>query len=201
MESGSNTAGIFAISLAILSVPLLFLFVFGMLKLMERTLRKELTPLHTALGGEIVQSFFTGTYLKLLRDGLEVRINLTLGGRNAPPYMHLQWLSPLGFNLHVSKENFVTRGLNRLGALKEVRLGLPAVDDRFFIRAADETAAMSYLMDRGRYETVDWFFQQGFNMFTGNNKTILLAKPRYTAVDLESNQVQEYLARMKNLLV
>ena len=196
----SNVGGIVAISLAILSVPLLFLFVFGILKLMERTLRKELTPLHADMGGEIVQNFFTGTYLKLLRDGLEVRINLTLGGRNAPPRLHLQWLSPLGFNLYVCKENFVTKGLSKLGALKEIRLGLP-VDDRFFIRAGDETAAMNYLMDRGRYETVDWFFQQGFNTLTGNKQTILISKPHYKDQDLQPAQIKDYLERMKNLLV
>lgn len=201
MESGSNVGGIFAISLAILSVPLLFLFVFGMLKLMERKLRKELTPLHTDLGGEIVQNFFTGTYLKLLRDGLEVRINLTLGGRNAPPRLHLQWLSPLGFNLYVCKENIFTKGLSKLGALKEIRLGLPTIDDRFFIRAADDALATSYLMDRGRYETLNWFFEQGFNMLTGNKKTVLISKPYYTDEDLTPAQAKEYLERMKNLLV
>jgi len=197
----SNVGAIAAIALAILSVPLLFLFVFGMLKLMERTLRKELTPLHTALGGELIESFFTGTYLKLLRDGLEMRINLTLGGRNSPPRMHLQWLAPLGFNLYVGKENFITKGLNKLGALKEIRLGLPMIDDRFFIRAGDEAAAMNYLMDRGRHETLDRFFQQGFNSLSGNKKTIELAKPYYTAADLEPAQMQDYLERMMNLLV
>jgi hypothetical protein len=172
--------------MAILSIPLMFVFVFFM---------------QMALGGELVMSFWKGNHLKLVQDGVETFINLTMGGRNSPPNLYLQKKVSLGFNLMIFKENFVTRGLNKLGALKDMKLGIPSFDDHLYVHVSDETAAMNYLHTNARHAAVEQFFQWGFNMMQGSDKVIHVSKSYYSDADLEPYQMRMYLEELKKLMV
>ena len=158
--------------------------------------RQKLESLASQLGGEAVSGFLADAYVRLGQGPDEVRIKLIPGGKNQPNYLELQWRSPLGFDLSISRENVATRALERWGLLKEVKIGDPVFDEQYLIRSNDPAQAMMFLQGTGRREAVDYFFLQGFTAFQAGKDGLVVRKPSYREADLEVGTIRAHLEQL-----
>lgn len=102
--------------------------------------------------------------------------------------------------MKITKKSLIVRGLNKLDALKGFTIGIPSFDDRFRIRAGDETAAREYLLENNRYTRLEPFFQWGFARFQCNEWGIFLIKMHYTKADLQPDRLRMYLEQVCRLI-
>ncbi len=165
-----------------------------------RLTAKKLEPLKHSLGGEVVTSFLRGPYLRLQREGVETRVGIRSGGQNRPPSLYIRQMSPLGFDLTVSKENIVTRKLGDMGVLKDLKTGDPLFDDNYYIRSSDAMRAQTYLQDTGRRELIKGFFDAGFAVLRADKDSLSLRKEGYQSEDLEAGRIGSHIEGLRKLV-
>ncbi len=174
-------------------IPVLVMYV------VFRMMRKKLKPLAEALGGETIVSFLEGPYVRLLDYGGEVRIGIRSGSQNSPPYLILKQMTPLGFDLTISKENIATRKLGKWGILKDLKIGDPLFDDRYFVRSGDAIRAQNFLQDQARREVVDYFFNNEFTELRADKKGVTIRKAGYGDEDLDPEIIRSHLDQIRKL--
>jgi hypothetical protein len=187
-----------------LSIPVIVAFVisgvslliYAVVKISGIVIKRKLRPLSEIFNAEIKSSFFGGTYLKILNYGPEIRLKLTLGGKDSPSVLSLEVLAPLGFNLNIVRKQVINQIFFRRGA--EVKLGDAALDEEFLIRSDKPEEASSYLLNSRRLDAIKYFFGNNFSEIKANAKGLYVNKINYSESDLVTEKVGEYLNNLNN---
>jgi hypothetical protein len=112
--------------------------------------KQRLIPLANSMGGTVVAGIFQGVYLRQYINGMEVRISTlvdhgTETGYSSPSYLQLKIMRPLGFYLHIMKEDVFSTKLGKAAAGFDLKIGDPVFDKDYFIRAHDKNKVKKYL--------------------------------------------------------
>jgi hypothetical protein len=183
----------------IIAIPAGILIPVLIMYLVFRMMRKKLEPLAQALGGETIISFLEGPYVRLLNYGNEIRIGIRSGSQNSPPHLILKQMTPLGFDLTITRENIATRKLEKWGILKEVKIGEPLFDNKYLIRSSEPLRAQSFLQDYARRELVDYFFNNEFSQLQADKNAVIIRKAGYSDEDLEPENIRSHLDQIQKL--
>jgi len=154
-------------------------------------MKKKLGPLMNWIGGEIITSLWHGMYVKKTDEKGEIRFGLTPGSRNRPPMLYLDRLTPLGFDLYVVKNNFLSRGISSIGLRPGMKTGDPVFDEKYLVRSRDKIHADNFFNDARNRETVDALFVQGFDHLTSDKKRLRVCRRRYPKQFLEQGWVMK----------
>jgi hypothetical protein len=191
------------IDTSILPYALIFpavVIIAGLLLWYGRSKRQaHLVRLAAALGGEAVTGLMKDDHLRVNTGEGEFRIKLLPGNEDDPPLLELQFLSPLDFNLSITKETRATRALERWGVLKEVKIGDPLFDDQYLFQASDPDRGMKFLQEPGRRGAVEYFFRNGFRSVQASANGVLAHKPKYSNSDLEPMLIRAHLEQLGRL--
>jgi len=183
-------------TIAVLSIIGISLLVYIISKISSMVIQKKLKPLAEMLNAEIKSSFLTGTYISILNYGPEIRLKLTLGGKDNPSFLILELLNPIGFNLKIMKKQPLNQIFFKWG--KEVSLENASLEESYIIRSDKPYEANSYLMDSSRLEAIKYFADDGFDSIEVNAKGVYAKKANYKQEDLDPGKVQTYLDNLNN---
>lgn len=172
------------------------LLVYVIVKISGIIIQKKLKPLSEILNAEIKTSFFGGTYLRILNYGPEIRLKLTLGGKDSPSSLFLELLNPLGFSFRIIRKQAINQIIFRWG--EELEIGDATLDDEYLIRSDKPYEAGSYLIDSRRKEAIKYFFENGFTEIKANAKGVYVNKINYSESDLTTEQVGNYLNNLNS---
>jgi hypothetical protein len=183
----------------ILAIPGTIAFVLLLVWAGMKMLSKKLAPLADAFGTDIRISFLLGPHIRVYSDGAETSVCIRSGSKNSPPYLILKRMRPIGFKLHLSKENVATRGLEKLGLLRDIKVGDPVFDDNYLIRSNEAVKAQNYLLYPNHREAIEFFFQEGFRSVLFDKESLTVSKPYYKKHDLDPERVRTFLEAMSRL--
>jgi hypothetical protein len=172
------------------------LIAYLVVKISGMMVQKKLRPLAEMLNAELKSSFMGGTYIRILNYGPEVRLRLTLGGKDNPSFLFLELLNPIGFNFRIAKKQALNQIFFRWG--EEVQLGDASLDEEYIIRSDKPYEASSYLMDSKRIDAIKFFFENNFNEIKVNAKGVYINKSNYTDDDLSPEKVGTYLNNLNS---
>ncbi len=159
-----------------------------------RAQRRKMEEIARALGGEVAGSTF-GSFIRIVNQGIEQRIEFKSGGKNSPPYIvFIQDTSP-DLDLTITKEDPLTRLVDKLVHF-DLKLGDPGFDNQYLITSHTKDQAMIFLMSSQRRELVNQFFQQGFRDVTIHKGKLTLSRPRNRARDTEPALLKSQLDNM-----
>ncbi|MEJ2306403.1 MAG: hypothetical protein P8Y62_05535 [candidate division WOR-3 bacterium] len=182
-----------------LDIPTIVLFsiigisvlVYIISKITSMVTKKKIEPLAEMLNGEIKSSFLAGTYISILNYGPEIRLKLTLGGKDNPSFLILELLNPVGFNLKIMKKQPLNQIFFRWGT--EITPVDASLEESYIIRSDKPDEANSYLMDSNRLDAIKYFADNGFNSIEANSKGVYVKKANYKEEDLDPGRMQTYL--------
>ncbi len=181
------------IVVAIVGVSLLTYII---VKISGMVVKKKLAPLAEMLNAEIKSTFMAGTYIRILNYGPEIRLRLTLGGKDNPSFLFLELLNPVGFNFRIMKKQALNQILFQWG--EEVQFGDASLDEEYIIRSDKPYEANSYLMDSRRLDAVKYFFENNFTSIEANAKGVYVKKANYKDEDLVPGKVGSYLDNLNS---
>ena len=164
-------------TIVVFSIIGISLLVYIISKISAMVIKKKLNPLAEMLNGEIKSSFLGGTYISILNYGPEIRLKLTLGGKDNPSFLILELLNPIGFNLKIMKKQPLNQIFFRWG--KEVPLENASLEENYIIRSDKPDEANSYLMDSNRVDAIKYFADNDFNSIEVNTKGVYVKKANY----------------------
>ncbi|MEJ2567336.1 MAG: hypothetical protein P8Z50_00425 [candidate division WOR-3 bacterium] len=183
-------------TIVVFSIIGISLLVYIISKISAMVIKKKLNPLAEMLNGEIKSSFLGGTYISILNYGPEIRLKLTLGGKDNPSFLILELLNPIGFNLKIMKKQPLNQIFFRWG--KEVPLENASLEENYIIRSDKPDEANSYLMDSNRVDAIKYFADNDFNSIEVNTKGVYVKKANYKEEDLDPGKVQTYLDNLNS---
>lgn len=185
--------------LVILTIPGVIFLALFIAHIKLREFRKKLEPLADALGGEVTNKFLQDAYLRLHHEGVEMRVGLISGSKNSPPYLTLKQMTSFGFGLTISEENIATRKLGSWGILKDIKIGDPVFDDKYLIRSSDAMRTQNFLLDHGRRQAIEDFFNKGFTIIAADKEWFVARKPHYKDEDLEPDRIRSGLELLRKI--
>jgi len=185
------------ISFFLIAVAVFFAFAFAFLiiPLFLRQQKKKLLPLAQQIGGEVIASLFKGVYLLFPYQEAEARVVLRTGGQNSPPRTILELNRSAGFHLSITKENPLTRALERLG-LSEIKVGDPEFDRKYYLYTKDKTQAINLLSDPKKRALIDQLFKAGFEQVQMDEQKIWCSKIGHT---LEADFIRQNFEKLYKL--
>ena len=174
-------------------------FVVLILYFVSKSMVGKLKPIAQALGGEVAGNLLKGSYCLLNRDGVEVQIGIQPGSQYTPPVIYIKELRPGSFKMTLYKENAATRGLEKLGMLKDLKIGDPLFDEKYVIKSGDEIGAINFLQDPRRREAIEAMFDDGFHTFQLDKKSVMIQQRGYKKQDLDPERLRINLERLHSL--
>jgi hypothetical protein len=183
----------------IVSVPGIFAFIALILYVNRKIANKKLESLAGAFNARIASDFFHGPHVIVTNNGCEVKIKITKRSKKSPPYLILQQMTPIGVGLTISKENIVTRTLNKFGLLKDVTIGNSLFDDRYLVRSKNPMKAQNYLRNTIHTDAIDFLFTEDIDTIESNDDSVTIKKSNYRKEDLEPQQIRSLLDLMRKL--
>jgi hypothetical protein len=186
-------------NLGIPEIVVLAIFGFSILvyliaKISAKIIERKLKPIAEMLNGEVKSSFMAGTYISILNYGPEIRLKLTLGGKDSPAVLSLELLAPLGFNLNIVRKQVINQIFFRRGS--EVELGDETLDEECLVGSDKPEEASSYLQNSRRLNAIKYFFENGFNEIKANTKGVYANKVNYNEADLTTDKIENYLSNL-----
>lgn len=181
------------VAIIILGISLL---TYVIVKIYQRIIQDKLKPLSEAINAEIKSSLFGGTYLSILNYGPEIRLKVTLGGKDSPPLLSLKLLNAPGVSFKITKKNTLQQIFFKRG--DEVKLEEDSLDGELAIRSDKPYETKSYLMEPKRKEVIQYFFENGFNEIKTDPKGIIVKKINYSDNDLTPENVRTYLEKLNS---
>ena len=166
-------------------VPFLIFFViaaafFVFIVAQSKKWQKKFEAIAGALGGEAVGGFLQSSrYVKIINSGLEQKIRVLPGGKDRPSYLALEQLSDLDFDLSVTKENVIGRGLEKLGLHFETKVGDPEFDNKYSVTSRSREKAQMFLLSPERRMILDAVFKEGFNSVKVVKGMVSFRKPLF----------------------
>jgi hypothetical protein len=176
------------------------LVVFYASRYQHRKLKAKLDAIAMSLGGEVVTGVFSEHYVKLIGSEWEQRIQFIMPGKNTPPYLVLKQFSDLDFDLHITRENAVTKFAERLGLPIEIQIGDPMFDDKYLIMSRSKEKAANFLMSSERRQILDEFFANGFDNMALQAKMVSFRKPSYSDQDLDPSLLRARLEQVRKFI-
>jgi hypothetical protein len=220
---------VFAALLTLLVFGLVFAgIVYVFLKYATERFRLRLQPLQDELGGDLGDSFMEGVYLSLpvqsgearisLKEGSQtcdrshhgfwpslrtktgaVPVALSSGGRWYGDLLEIRVIAPVSFELTVGTERYLSPKLEKLGVIRDVKIGDPAFDEAYLVRCNEPERALAYLQDwRRRALVVQLMQEQHFSAFTAGRHGISASK-RVGHGELLPEDVRTALDRLDEL--
>jgi hypothetical protein len=165
-------------------------------KISSMVMKKKLEPLAEMLNGEIKSSFIGGTFISILNYGPEIRLKLTLGGKDNPSFLILELLNPVGFNLKIMKKQPLNQIFFRWGT--ELHFEDASVEEKYIIRSDKPYEANPYLMDSNRLDAIKHFADNDFTSIETNSRGVYAKKANYKEEDLTPEKVQAYLDNLNS---
>lgn len=165
----------------------------------KRLLIKRLKPISDAINGKIINKVFSNPYIKIPGYESEVRIVITSGGKDSPPLLFIKWLSPLRFNLFITKENILTKTLQRW--IKEVKVGEQSFDDEYYIRSDDQKQSTFFLEYPSRREAMKYFFDNEFNYIKADKTGVTAGKIFNWKKDQNPENISSYLHELRKFVL
>jgi hypothetical protein len=181
------------IVVAIVGISLL---TYVIVKISGMVVKKKLKPLAEMLNAEIKSTFMAGTYIRILNYGPEIRLKLTLGGKDNPAFLILELLSPVGFNFRIMRRQALNQIFFRWG--EELQFGDASLDENYIMRSDKSDEANSYLMYSRRLDAIKYFFENNFASIEANAKGVYVKKANYTEEDLVPGKVGTYLDNLNS---
>lgn len=160
---------------------------------------KKLESLAGAFNARIVSDFFHGPHVIVNNDGCDVKIKIKKGSNNSPPHLILQQMTPIGVGVTISKENMVTRTLNKLGLLKDITTGNFLFDDRYLVRSKDPIRTQNYLRNTIHTDAIDSLFKKDIDTIEYTDDSVSIKKSNYRKEDLEPQRIRSLLDLMRKL--
>jgi hypothetical protein len=179
--------------LVIFSISFLTYFI---VKIYRIVLYRKFKPLSKILNAEIKSTFFGGTFLQILNYGPEIRLKLTLGGKDSPPVLYLQLFTSVGFNFRIMKKQLLINIFFRSG--KEASFGDTRLDQEFSIRSDKPEEASSYLLYSKRIDAIKYFLENNFTEIKADAKGVYVSKINYSEQDLTPEKIGAYLDNLNS---
>ncbi len=167
--------------------------------LKKRLLIKKLKSISDAISGKIISKVFSNPYIQISSYESEVRIVITSGGRDSPPSLFIKWSSPLRFNLFITRENILTRTLQRW--IKEVKVGEPLIDDEYYIRSDNQKQSTFFLQYNTRREAMKFLFDNEFNYIRADKTGITAGKIFNPEKDQNPENISSYLRELRKFVL
>jgi len=186
-------------SIFIVTVIGIFAFIVLLLYVNRRIANKKLKSLAGAFNARIVSDLFHGPHVLVNNNGCEIKIRIKSGSKNSPPYLILQQMTPIGVGLTISKENMVTRTLNKVGLLKDVTTGNSLFDNRYLVRSKNNIKAQTYLLNNIHTDAIDFLFKENIDTLASTDESVTIKKSHYKKEDLEPQRIQALLDVMRKL--
>jgi hypothetical protein len=183
-------------TIIVFSIVGISLLTYIVVKISGMVVKKKLAPLAEMLNAEIKSSFLGGTYVNIMNYGPEIHLKLTLGGKDNPSFLILEFLNPIGFNFRIMKKQALNQILFRWG--EEVQFGDASLDENYIIRSDKPEEASSYLMYTRRLDAIKYFFENNFTSIEANAKGVYVKKANYTEEDLVPGKVGAYLNNLNS---
>jgi hypothetical protein len=183
-------------TIVVFSIIGISLLVYTISKISSMVIKKKLKPLAEIINGEIKSSFLGGTYISILNYGPEIRLKLTLGGKDNPSFLILELLNPVGFNFRITKKQPLNQILFRWG--KEVHFEDASLEENYTMNSDKPYEANSYLMDSNRLEAIKYFADNEFTSIEANVKGVYAKKANYKEEDLTPGKIQTYLDNLNS---
>lgn len=191
-----NPDVILPIALVVGSLALIFLVaVFH-----SRYQKKKLEELAGKLGGKVVSGFLRQGYCSFDAGGYEGRITLIPAGKHSPAIFRIALITPASLELIISKENWATKKLSKIGFMKDVKTSIPEFDDKYLLKAKNETQTVNLFQDANRRQAVEDIFRQGFQNIKIDQAETYAEKPNYKKVDLEQALIKEVTANLSTII-
>jgi len=165
----------------------------------KRLLIKKLKPISDAMNGKIIIKVFSNPYIKIPGYESEVRIIITSGGKDSPPSLFIKWSSPLRFNLFITKENILTKTLQRW--IKEVKVGEQSFDDEYYIRSDNQKQTAFFLKYPERREAMKYFFDNEFNYIKADKNGVTVGKILNWRKDQNPENINSYLQELRKFVL
>ena len=165
----------------------------------RRIANKKLESLADAFNARIVSDLFHGPHVLVNNNGCEVKIRIKNGSKNSSPYLILQQMTSIGVGLTISEENMVTRTLNKVGLLKNVKIGDSLFDNRYLVRSKNNIKAQNYLLNNVHTDAIDFLFKENIDTLTFTDESVTIKKSQYKKEDLEPQRIQALLDVMRKL--
>lgn len=129
----------------------------------NRRKKQAFEAIATFLQGEAGgNAFFQNFYFRGAYKSRPLLIKHKPGGKNTPDWLLISLEDPLFiFNLAISEEDALTKGLDFLGLSKDIRTGDQAFDARFRLKSEVEDLATRYLALPGVKDGVRSLFDMG----------------------------------------
>jgi len=168
-----------------LLIPFLIFLVIGVaffifIVAQSRKWQKKFEEIAAALGGEAVGGFLQSSrYVKILNSGLEQKIRVLPGGKDRPSYLSLEQLFELDFDLGITKQNVIGKGLEKLGIHLDVKTGDPEFDKTYSVTSRSKEKAQMFLSSSDRRMIVDSIFKDGFNSVKVAKGMVCFQKPLF----------------------
>ena len=165
-------------------------FVVLLVKVIYYFTEKTLRPIAEGIGGRIERDGIKGPRVVVpLKTGNGI-VTISQGSQYSPPFLNLYLEHEIGFMLSISKENFATRGLEKLGIGHEVRVNDPIFDDKYRIKSSDEMRALNLLSDHRIRQAVDEIFERRYSQILAKKGLVLARLYNYKKTDLEPESVR-----------
>ncbi len=166
----------------------------------RRLLAAKLQPIANTLGGEVVSGTLLDIHVRFDGEEAETRLKIFPGSKNQPPTLALKRMTVLGFDLDIGREDAMVRALEKIHLVKDVKTGDPIFDPKYLIRSKSPEQAQSFLLEGGRREAVDHFFDAGFTDLHADSRMVSVSKMQYTNADLEPELVRRHLEAMRKFI-
>ena len=187
----------FEIWLLLFGMGLAIFFITGViLYLRNKRSAKRFESLAAALGGETIVSF-DDVYVRLFRQDVEVRVGIGYIGNAS--CLQILWMSPLNFDLTLAKRNLDTQ--LRYGLRKEIKLGIPFFDDKYFISSSDPNKAKEFLQRPTKWNALESLFQYGYKVLGASriSKCVSLQGGSYGKKALSSDRIRSHIDQFEVL--
>ena len=156
--------------------------------------KKRLEPLVPLLSG-IIRNNWGRAVLQGVWDGKTVEIVLIPAGKNTPPKMQIALKNYYAFNLKISQDSFVYQWSKKLGLMKEVEIGEPEFDKKYFLETNNPQEVISFLTSKKQDIVKSLNFSQ--LVFTPQEVRYILA--HYRDEHLQAQQVVDVLQKLSAL--
>jgi len=156
--------------------------------------KKKLENLIPLLNGTI-KTQWGRPLLQGIWEGKTAKISLKPGGRNTPPKLQIALQHYLNFKLTIYTDNLLYQLAKKTGLMKEVEIGEPEFDKKYFLETNNPQEVISFLTSKKQDIVKSLNFSQ--LVFTPQEVRYILA--HYRDEHLQAQQVVDVLQKLSAL--
>lgn len=156
--------------------------------------KKRLEPLIPLLGG-LIKNNWGKAVLQGFWDGKSAEITLIPAGKNTPSKLQIALQNYFAFNLKIYSDNIIYQWSKKIGLMKEVEIGEPEFDKRYFLESRQPQEILSFLSTK-KQEIIK---SLNFTQLEFSPREIRYTLSSYSESSLQGQQVTDVLQKLNAL--